>query len=101
MHSHRPGKMDPKVIGVQEGAPVGQVCSHGIANALRLPGLCAVMQCKGNAKQAEARVRTHTQRPGAAKQNNDRARDVELRNCRMSISQVPTPPTLSLHLCST
>ena len=105
MHSHRPGKMDPKVIGVQEGAPVDQVCSHGSANALRLPGLCTVMQCKDNAKQAEERARarahTHTQRPGAAKQNNARARDVELRNCRMSISQVPTPPTLSLRPCST
>ena len=54
--------MDPKVIGVQEGAPVDQVCSHGSANALRLPGLCTVMQCKDNAKQAEerARARTHT-----------------------------------------
>ena len=62
MHSHRPGKMDPKVIGVQEGAPVDQVCSHGSANALRLPGLCTVMQCKDNAKQAEecARARAHT-----------------------------------------
>lgn len=48
-----------QVIGVQEGAPVDQVCSHGSANALRLPGLCTVMQCTDNAKQAEAHAHTH------------------------------------------
>lgn len=26
MHSYRPSKMDPKVLRVQEGAPVDQVC---------------------------------------------------------------------------
>ena len=84
MHSHRPGKMDPKVIGVQEAAPVDQVCWHGSANALRLPGLCSGMQCKDNAKQAEAHTHTHTQWththththtqwPGAAKQTLEMA----------------------------
>ena len=26
MHSYRPSEMGPKVLGVQEGAPVDQVC---------------------------------------------------------------------------